>query len=316
MATRSGGTNHHGSRTKMKDRLPWLSVMRLDYMYLDVGCVSLGAAAAAYTHGRINVWHLLLALAGGVAAHISVNALNEYLDFRSGLDLTTDKTPFSGGSGTLPKRPDLAPVALGIAVGGLSLTVLIGLYFWLVTGWPIVPLGLVGLLLILTYTTWITRLPALTLINTGTGFGLLMVTGTYYVLTRTFSWTALFAALPPFFLGNNLQLLNQFPDVEVDRAAGRRNLPILLGRRAGSIVFGVNVLLTYASLLAGAWLGHLPLPALLGLSTLPVGMAAVRGVYRYADDLPRLVPFMGFNVLLNIVTPLLMAAGFLLAIWL
>jgi 1,4-dihydroxy-2-naphthoate octaprenyltransferase len=316
MAIRSGGANHQVARTKMKDRLPWLGVMRLDYMYLDIGCVTLGAAAAAYTHGDINVLHAILAFIGGAAAHISVNSLNEYLDFRSGLDLTTDKTPFSGGTGTLPQRPDLAPVALGIAMGGLSLTVLIGLYFWLVTGWPIVPLGLLGLLLILTYTTWITRLPALTLVNTGTGFGLLMVTGTYYVLARTFSWTALFAALPPFFLGNNLQLLNQFPDVEVDRAAGRRNLPILLGRRAGSILFGLNALLTYTSLLAGVWLGHLPPPALLGLLALPVGVAAVRGVYLYADNLPKLVPFMGLNVLLNIVTPLLMAVGLFVAAWL
>jgi 1,4-dihydroxy-2-naphthoate polyprenyltransferase len=298
----------------MKEKLPWLGVMRLDYMYLDVGCVMLATAAAIYTHGRINVLYLILAFVGGVAAHISVNSLNEYLDFRSGLDLSTDKTPFSGGTGTLPKRPDLAPVALGIAVGGLSITVLIGLYFWLVRGWPIVPLGLLGLLLIVTYTTWITRLPALSLINTGLGFGVLMVTGTYYVLTGEFSWTAFFAALPPFFLGNNLQLLNQFPDVEVDKAAGRRNLPILLGRRAGSILFGLNVLATYVSLLAGVVLGYLQPLTLLALLTLPVGVAAVRGVHRYADNVPKLVPFMGFNVLLNVVTPVLMAVGLFLAV--
>lgn len=316
MTVKSGAGNDAVKGTKIKDKLPWVGVMRLDYMYLDVGCVTLGTAAAIYTHGNINVLHAILAFIGGTAAHISVNSLNEYLDFRSGLDMTTDKTPFSGGTGTLPQRPELAPAALGIAIGGLAITILIGLYFWLVTGWPIVPLGLLGVLLILTYTTWITRLPALTLVNTGLGFGLLMVPGTYYVLTETFSWTALFAALPPFFLGNNLQLLNQFPDVEVDRAAGRRNLPILLGRRAGSLLFGLNVLLTFGSLLAGAWLGHLPPASLLGLLMLPMGMAAVRGVYLNADDLPRLVPFMGYNVLLNIVTPILMAAGLFVAAWL
>jgi 1,4-dihydroxy-2-naphthoate polyprenyltransferase len=300
----------------MKEKFPWLAVMRLDYMYLDVGCVMLATAAAIYTHGRINVLYLILAFVGGVAAHISVNSLNEYLDFRSGLDFNTNKTPFSGGTGTLPNRPDLAPVALGIAVGGLSITVLIGLYFWLVRGWPIVPLGLLGLLMIVAYTTWITHLPALTLVNTGLGFGLLMVTGTYYVLTGAFSWPALFAALPPFFLGNNLQLLNQFPDVEADKAAGRRNLPILLGRRAGSVLFGVNVLATYVSLLAGVLLGYLPAPTLLALLILPVGVAAVRGVRRHADNVPKLVPFMGFNVLLNVVTPVLMAVGLFLAAWL
>ncbi len=316
MVTRSGSAEQPAEGTKLKDKIPWLGVMRLDYMYLDVGCVLLGAAAATYTHGRINILYLFLAFVGGVAAHISVNSLNEYLDFRSGLDFTTNRTPFSGGTGTLPKRPDLAPVALGIAVVGLSTAILIGLFFWIVRGWPIVPLGMVGVLMILTYTTWITRVPALTLINTGLGFGLLMVTGTYYVLTGAFTWTALFAALPPFFLGNNLQLLNQFPDVEVDKAVGRRNLPMLLGRRKASLLFGLNVILTYTSLLAGVLLGHLPVPTLLGLLILPVGVAAVRGVVLYAEDVPKLVPFMGFNVLLNVVTPILMAIGLVLAAWL
>jgi len=312
----SGAANHHVEGAKMREKNPWLGVMRLDFLYLDVGCVMLAAAAAIYTHGRINVLYLILAFVGAVAAHISVNSLNEYLDFRTGLDSETKKTPFSGGSGTLQQRPDLAPVALGIAIGGLAITALIGLAFWLVRGWPIVPLGLLGLLVIVVYTSWITRLPLISLIVTGLGFGLLMVTGTYYVLTGVFSWTAFFASLPPFFLGNNLLLLNQFPDVEVDRAAGRRNLPILWGRKRSSILFGLILLATYISLLAGVLLGHLPPATLLALLTLPVGIAAVRGVHRYADDLPKLVPFMGFNVLLNIVIPVLMAVGLFLAAWL
>jgi hypothetical protein len=37
------------------------------------------------------------------------------------------------------------------------------------------------------------------------------------------------------------------------------------------------------------------------------------GVYRYANDLPNLLRYMGFNVLLNIATPVLMAIGLLIA---
>jgi hypothetical protein len=36
-------------------------------------------------------------------------------------------------------------------------------------------------------------------------------------------------------------------------------------------------------------------------------------VYRYAEDLPHLLRYMGFNVLLNILTPVLMAIGLLIA---
>jgi 1,4-dihydroxy-2-naphthoate octaprenyltransferase len=297
----------------MKDLKLWLGPMRLDFLYLDVACVLLATGAAVWTHGKINILYLVLAFVGAICAHISVNTLNEYGDFKSGLDLTSEPTPFSGGSGALRERPDLAPFTLGTGVVCLSITGLIGLYFLFVRGWAILPLGVLGLFVIVVYTNWITRLPLVSLIVTGLGFGLLMVTGTYYVLTGEFTWTAFFASLAPFFLGNDLLLLNQFPDVEVDRAVGRRNLPILMGKRACSIIYALILVATYLSIVAGVWLGYLPAATLLGLLTLPLAVIASIGVYRYAEDLPRLVKHMGFNVLLNITTPVLMAIGLFIA---
>lgn len=113
----------------------WLGPMRLPFLVLPPVCVLLGAGAAVWTHGTINLFHLLLALVGATAAHVSVNALNEYFDFRSGLDLRTQRTPFSGGSGTLPARPDLARTALAIGLGTMAIAAAIGVYFMSVRGW-------------------------------------------------------------------------------------------------------------------------------------------------------------------------------------
>lgn len=297
----------------MKDLKLWLGPMRVDFLYLDVACVLLGTGTAIWTHGKINIGTLILAFVGALCAHISVNSLNEYYDHKSGLDLLSERTPFSGGSGTLREHPDMAPIALGIGVGGLAITAVIGLVFLIIRGWALLPLGVLGLLVIVVYTHWITRLPLVSLIVTGLGFGLLMVTGTNYVLTGEYTWPAFFASLAPFFLGNNLLLLNQFPDVEADRAVGRRNLPIVIGKRASSIIYGLILGATYLSMIAGVWLGYLPAASLLGLLTLPLAVMAAVGVYRYAEDLPKLMRYMGFNVLLNIVTPLLMAIGLLIA---
>jgi 1,4-dihydroxy-2-naphthoate octaprenyltransferase len=297
----------------MKDLKLWLGPMRVDFLYLDAACVLLGAGTAVWTHGKINIGYLILAFVGALCAHISVNALNEYFDFRSGLDLMSERTPFSGGSGTLKERPDMAPVALGIGVGGLIITTLIGLFFVFVRGWALLPLGVLGLLVIVVYTNWITHLPLFSLIVTGLGFGLLMVMGTSYVLTGEYTWSAFFASLAPFFLGNDLLLLNQFPDVESDQAVGRRNLPIVIGKRASSIIYSLFLLAMYLSMIAGVWLGYLPTATLLGLLTLPLAVMAAVGVYRYAEDLPELMRYMGFNVLLNIITPVLMAIGLLIA---
>lgn len=292
---------------------PWLGLMRADFLYLDVACVLLATGAAVWTHGEINILYLVLAFIGAVSAHVSVNALNEYSDFQSGLDLHSERTPFSGGSGTLKARPDLAPTALGISVGSLILTALIGLYFLLVRGWVILPLGVVGLVVIVVYTNWITRLPLFSLLVTGLGFGLLMVTGTYYVLTGQVTWTSFFASLVPFFLGNCLWLLNQYPDVAVDRTVGRRSLPMLIGNQVSSVVYGLFLLSTYLSPIVGVWLGCLPLASLLGLLTFPLAVLTAVGVYRYAEEVPKLMPYMGYNVLLNIVTPVLMGIGLLIA---
>lgn len=297
----------------MKDLKVWLGPLRVDFLYLDVACVFLATAAAVWTHGGIRVGYLVLAFVGAVCAHLSVNALNEYIDFKSGLDAMGQRTPFSGGSGTLQQHPYMAPAVLRIAIACLSVTSVIGLYFLIVRGWPILPLGLLGLLVIVVYTNWITRMPLISLIVTGLGFGLLMVSGTYFVLTGELTWTSLFASLPPFFLGNNLLLLNQFPDVEADSSVGRRNLPILIGKQASSVLYVIITLATFGSLAIGVWLGHLPVLALLGLLMLPLGVLASIGVYRYSEDLSSLLRYMGFNVLLNIITPVLMAIGLLIA---
>ena len=299
----------------MKDLKVWLGPMRVDFLYLDVACVLLAAGAVVWTHGRIQVGYLLLAFVGAVCAHVSVNALNEYFDFKSGLDQKSERTPFSGGSGTLQERPELAPGVLRIGIVGLTITGLIGLFFVLVRGWALLPLGLLGILLIIFYTGWITRWPLVSLFVTGSGFGLIMVMGTYYVLAGEYTATSFFASLAPFFLGNCLLLLNQFPDVEVDQTVGRRNLPIVIGKQSSSVVYGILLMSTYLSIVLGVWLGTMPLATLLGLLLFPLAVATAIGVYRYAEDLPNLMKYMGFNVLFNIITPVLMAIGFFLAAW-
>jgi len=290
--------------------------MRLPFLVLPPVCVLLGAGAAVWTHGTINLFHLLLALVGATAAHVSVNALNEYFDFRSGLDLRTQRTPFSGGSGTLPARPDLARTALAIGLGTMAIAAAIGVYFMSVRGLGLLPLGLAGLLLILIYTPLLTRAPLLCLFAPGLGFGVLMVMGTAFVLTGVYTWTAFVASLVPTFLVSDLLLLNQFPDVEADQSIGRRHYPITLGRRASAWIYDAFLLLAFLSIIVGVVAGALPAAALLALLALVIAVRVAIGAIRYAEDLPGLLPYLGQNVILQIVTPLLLAIGLFIAAWL
>jgi 1,4-dihydroxy-2-naphthoate octaprenyltransferase len=290
-----------------------LGPMRVAFLVLPPVCVLLGLGTAAWTDEPINAVHLVLVFIGALAAHISVNALNEYFDFKSGLDLHTMRTPFSGGSGTLPANPAMARPALNISLISLAVTSLIGLYFSFVRGWALLPLGLLGLVVIVAYTPWLTRYPLPCLIAPGLGFGTLMVMGTNFVLTGSYSWTGFFASLIPFFLVSDLLLLNQFPDVEADRAAGRRHLLIVAGKKRSSQVYVAFLFLTYVAIAVGVWLGRLPVLGLLGLLPIVIAVPTAVGVMRYAENTEKLMPYLGLNVLLNVITPLLLAIGLLVA---
>lgn len=290
-----------------------LGPMRPPFLLLPPACVALGAGVATWRTGELHLTSLVLALFGALCAHISVNAFNEYFDFRSGLDRATTKTPFSGGSGTLPAHPEAAGAALGTALVSAAMTVAVGLFFWNRWGAAILPLGLAGLLLIVLYTTWITRNWLLCLVAPGVGFGTLTVMGTDFALTGSYSWHAALASLVPFFLVSNLLLLNQFPDVHPDRIVGRRHLPIVIGRRSSSLVYIGFLALSYASLVAGVAMGYLPAFSLFGLVTVVFAVPAGLGAYRHAEDPRALIPHMGQNVLVNLLTPLLSAGGLFLS---
>ena len=287
--------------------------MRLPFLILTPASVALGWAAAVWTHGGADLRLLLIVLIGALAAHISVNAFNEYFDFKSGLDAATQRTPFSGGSGVLPAQPELAMPTLGIALTALALVLISGGYFLVVRGIGLLPIGLIGVLIILLYTPWINRWPLPCLIAPGLGFGPLMVVGTYYVLTGEYSLTAFAVSAVPFFLVNGLLLLNQFPDVDADRRAGRRNFPILIGRETSSLIYGGLLLLAFVSLVAAVQIGLVPRAGLAGLLGAIIAVPAFIGAYRHAVDTERLIPYMALNVATTIVTPLLISVGLLLA---
>jgi len=294
----------------------YLGPVRGPFLLLTPVCVALGIVSAwwvAAPEWRAGLWvDGALALLAALAAHVSVNALNEYVDFKSGLDALTQRTPFSGGSGTLPAHPMLAGLAWWTGVLALLLSCGIGLYFVLrwPQAWPeLMVLGGVGVALVVAYTPWITRRPWLCLIAPGLGFGPLMVVGTQLALVGRGTAMAWAASLVPFFLVNNLLLFNQFPDVEADRTVGRLTLPILLGRSRCVHVLVAQWLAAYGVMAGAVAIGALPLGALAGLATLPLAWRAARGAGRHADDIPRLLPFLGMNVAIALATPLLMALG-------
>jgi 1,4-dihydroxy-2-naphthoate octaprenyltransferase len=244
---------------------------------------------------------------------ISVNALNEYQDFVSGLDAgNTNRTPFSGGSGTLPAHPELARGTLIVSVVSLLLCIAIGLHLALTRQPLLFAFGLVGILLVIAYTRWINRMPWLCLIAPGTGFGLLMVLGGKLALTGSINWLDLLLSLTPFFLVNNLLLLNQYPDIEADARVGRRTFPIVYGVGAANRVYLLFLLLAYAPILILGASGQLPLTSLMGLIPLPLAATAWMGARRLGADIGSQPRFLAMNVAASLLTPVLLGISLMI----
>ncbi len=294
----------------------YLGVARARFLLLAVCCVSLAAALAWPVQGLDGRWmlDLLLVLIGAVAAHASVNALNEYSDFRSGLDLQTRRTPFSGGSGTLPAAPESAGIALWGGIGGLLLCGLLGGYFMLqrpVLFGPLLGFGLAGGMLILLYTPWLTRHPWLCLPAPGAGFGLLMLPAAVLALGGACTPAVWVCGVIVCLCCNNLLLVNQLPDQEADARAGRLTMPMLVGLRGTLRLVVLQWSLAIGLLLLAVLQHWLPVASLILLVLAPLGLRVHAGLGRDPVGEPASFPHMAGNVALTLLVPLLLAAGVL-----
>ena len=288
----------------------WLMVIRAPFLPLSVVLAFLGTCIAWY-YGAFHLGHALLAGFGLLLAHISVDVLNEYFDYRSGIDLRTQRTPFSGGSGALPQGLVTPRQALWLGVGTLIAIIPIGVYFTLTKGWALAPLLVVAAVLIVIYTPIILKMgwPEWA---PGMGMGSLPVLGMFFVQTGEYTLPAIIAAIPSGILVHNLLLLNEFPDVEADASANRRTLPIVAGKRKASLFYSAMTALVYLWIIGGVIACKMPAFSLLGLLTLPLAVKAIRGALRY-DDMSKLGPGMASNVMVVLITQLLMGIGYILA---
>lgn len=280
-----------------------IQTCRPAFLWLTPACLLLPIGMSVYQGAGPSVLNISLIIILGLLAHISVNTFNEYFDFKSGLDFKTQKTPFSGGSGSLPQHPHLAPYVFALAVSSLVFSALIGCYFVLLVGWPALLMGLIGLLLVVFYTTHITRMPWLCLIAPGLAFGPIMMVGAGWVLTGQFNLSLFLISLISFLQVSNLLLLNQIPDIAADQSIGRDHIAIRFGRKFGLRIFLLFHVLAVLLLFILVSLQLFTPYILLGLiPMLPISMMASRLAASPSDD-RLLQTALPLNVLASLLTP-------------
>jgi 1,4-dihydroxy-2-naphthoate octaprenyltransferase len=299
----------------MAKLLLWFKETRPQFLFLSVVLTFLGTAIAWY-YGSFNLGYSLLAGFGLVLTHGSSNAINDYFDYKSGIDLNVDRTPFSGGSGLIPEGELPLRQALWVGVVTSLAALVIGVFFVIVSGWQLIPLIVAASLCLVLYTPVILRTRWAEW-SPGLGLGILPILGLYFVQTGKYDWVVLIASIPSGILVHNLLLLNEFPDVEADRKGGRKTTPVVFGMEAAGRFFRIATIFVYiwivgcvlATIITGAVV--MPVYSLLALLTLPLAVKAMQGSKEY-NDRSKLVPALGSNVMFILITQVLLGVGYIL----
>lgn len=285
---------------------------RPQFLLLSLILAVLGTGMAL-ANGYFNITHAVLAFLGLLLLHISVNTLNDYFDFKSGVDLATQRTPFSGGSGFLPNKIMTPKAVLWLGLGAFIFAVPIGAYFVSIRGVSLLPLFAIGAVFVLAYTPLLTRIGGgMAEIAAGLGLGTLPVFGIYYILTGQVTGAAIYASIPSGFLVANLLLLNEIPDAEADKIGKRKTLPIVIGPKGAAVVYAALTVATYLWVIIGVIFDVMPLWTLLACLTLPLAFKAIAGSFA-SDNMEKLMPALGANVMVVLLTQLFLGIGFILS---
>jgi 1,4-dihydroxy-2-naphthoate octaprenyltransferase len=250
------------------DMSSYLALVRAPFLVFTVIVISLPVAVAIEA-GAFNLRNTLLAFGSVFFAHIAVNVLNIASDYRTGIDEQTDETPYSGGSdvltaGKLSYRRAVLTAVLSIALSALLVVPLV-----LQFGAVILLFYGVGITLVVGYTDLFARV-GLGETACGLGLTLLPTLAVGYIQSGSLSDQLLALSVPMFLVGFNLLLLNEFPDVEADRANGRVNIPIVFGLQMAGYLYLSLVGVLIVSLLYSIGTGVLP--PTVAVAILPVAL--------------------------------------------
>ena len=222
----------------------WLRAIRFRFLAASAIAVTCGLALTIwYQPQNLSLFYAILTYIGIFCLHSSVDLLNDYWDFKRGIDLRTKKTKFSGGTGVLPQGL-LKPRQVYLAgISFLILGLMIGGIFVYFKGFVIAIILLFAALSIVLYSS--------KLVNWGLGElfvgakGALIVVGTFYVQNSSITLESIVLGIIIGMLSSLVLFINSIPDIVPDRQMGRKTLAIMIDKRSNRFilifVFGINV---------------------------------------------------------------------------
>ena len=288
----------------------WLRVIRVRFLLASVIAVMTGLALNWSQSGSIEYFDALLTFAGVMALHASVDLLNDYWDFKRGIDTKTTRTKMSGGTGVLPEGLLKPSSVYRAGVFFLILGALIGSYFVITYGILIAIILGFAILSIYFYSTKI--------VDSGLGEffvavkGSMIVIGTFYIQSGEVNIESILAGIVIGTLSSLVLFIASFPDHDADKSKGRKTLVITVGKEKARKLFWIFPLFAYGVIVIGVVLNYLPVLTLISLVSFPLIIKSGIGLQKNYDSVDNLVPYMTSTLKFSRLTGILFVISFLI----
>ncbi|MGY5146237.1 MAG: UbiA family prenyltransferase, partial [Candidatus Nitrosopumilus sp. metabat.KBP569_Feb_25m_nospike.7] len=275
--------------------------------------VSVGLALHWSQNGPIDHLDLILTFAGVMALHASVDLLNDYWDFKRGIDTKTTRTKMSGGTGVLPEGLLKPSSVYRAGVAFLIIGSLIGSYFVMTHGILIAIILGFAILSIYFYSTKI--------VDSGLGEffvavkGSMIVIGTFFIQSGEVNIESILAGIVIGTLSSLVLFIASFPDHDADKSKGRKTLVIVVGKKKAIKLFWVFPLISYVVIVIGVSVSLFPFLSLITLLSFPLIIKSGLGLQKNYDAIDELVPYMSSTLKFSRITGVLFALSFLFSLY-
>lgn len=298
--------------TKEKIML-WIKAVRAPFFSATIMSAVI-AGALAYSEGTFSWLYLFGAIFIIAGSNCGINLINDYFDHKSRNDeLNKYFGPFSGGSRVIQDKL-IKPSSILIAgISSFVIVSLIGLYFVIFVNLHLLWFGLAAVLLGYFYTASPLRLAyrGLGEILVFLKAGPLAVCGSYLLFTGNITLEAVLISIPQGLLLTAILFINEFPDYEADKLAGKRHLVVRIGREKARIFYAVLITAIYLSVLIPVILQLMPIYLLAIFITLPLAVQAVSTALKNYNDERAIMPAQAKTILLTLSSGILITGGYI-----
>lgn len=290
----------------------WLRVIRVRFLLASIIAVSVGLAITWWHTGNISIFDAILTMCGVLALHASVDLLNDYWDFKRGIDTTTHRTKMSGGSGVLPEGLLKPAQVYAAGIAFLIIGTAIGIYFIATDG---IVIGIILAFAVISIYFYSTKIVDWGLAEVFVAIkGSMIVMGTYFVQTSQITEQSVLGGIVIGVLSSLVLFITSFPDHDADKAKGRKTLVISLGMQKACSILWIFPAITYGITIIAVVFEIFPVFCLIILSTVPLIIKSGYRLKQNYDKLTNLIPVMSSTLYFSRITSALLVVGFLVNI--